>query len=64
MIMRFYIFSKLIDVKSLVISNMMQIAIAFVVAGIGFYMWMFCKFFLFALVMCVIGAIVSSGEIK
>lgn len=64
MIMKFYI-SKLMQVMSLVIRYKVQIAmviaIAFVVAGIGYYIWACWKFFLFALVSCVIGAIVSSG---
>lgn len=64
MIMRFYI-SKLKDVMSLVIRYKeqiaMTIAIAFLVSVIGYYIWMVWKFFLFALVLCVIGTIVSSG---
>ena len=64
MIMRFYI-SKLMQVMSLIIRYKMEIAmliaIAFIVSGIGYYIWTCWKFFLFALVLCVIGAIISSG---
>lgn len=64
MIMKFHI-SKLMELMSWVIRHRMRIAmviaIAFVVAGIGYYVWTFAKFFLIALVLCVIGAIVSSG---
>lgn len=65
MIMKFYI-SKLMWVIHWLIRNKIRIAmaipIAIVLAGIGYYIWLFCKFFLFALVMCVIGAIFSSGR--